>query len=120
MTDTTSQPSPGDGADEAEGYQIYIRLPVNSEELSADEVRRKLERFASLLTDHEKKITVQTFAEYVDDEGNDGGNDGGNGGGNGGKGAGEDGEDSGEYVTYKKRPGLGRPLIPAIVCHNRT
>ena len=114
MTDTTSQPSQDDGADEAEGYQIYVRLPVNSEELTADEVRTELERFANLLRDSEKGITVETFAEYVDDDGNGGANDDGNRGG--GKGAGKDGEN----VTYKNRPGLGRPLIPAIVCHNRT
>jgi hypothetical protein len=57
MTQDASKKQP------ATGYKIYVRVPWNEQNISAEEVTKWLQDFAQLMTDLDKHITVEVYSE---------------------------------------------------------
>jgi hypothetical protein len=46
-------------ADEQSGYKIYLRVPANIDNISVERIQDFVEKFAKLLSDEDKNITVE-------------------------------------------------------------
>jgi hypothetical protein len=53
-SDSTPRPA-------SEGYKVYLRVPANAESVSTAMVKDFIAKFAELLTDEDKNITVETY-----------------------------------------------------------
>jgi hypothetical protein len=53
-------------ADEQSGYKIYLRVPANIDNISVERIQDFVEKFAKLLSDEDKNITVEVYGAQHD------------------------------------------------------
>jgi hypothetical protein len=96
----------------ATGYKIYVRVPWNEQNISAEEVATWLQDFAELMTDVDKHITVEVYSEKHDKLELKALHAGV---------TGQEIEDATVAGTKDPTPygGPWSPLIPMYVCHNK-